>query len=121
MSLHRQADIYARSGVEIDRSVMAGWIGRLAGLLEPLSERIERLESAALSRRTRYFKRSLGGQSGRRCQVGATKLALEPKEPSSSDPSACSLVGLGQQSPRLPFGQRSARGLSVRFGPLVWK
>ena len=53
MSLHRQADLYARSGVEIDRSVMAGWIGRLVGLLEPLSERIERLESAALSRRTR--------------------------------------------------------------------
>jgi transposase len=35
MSPHRQADIYARSGVEIDRSVMAGWIGRLAGLLDP--------------------------------------------------------------------------------------
>ena len=39
LPLYRQADIYARSGVEIDRSVMAGWIGRLAGLLEPLSER----------------------------------------------------------------------------------
>ena len=38
LPLYRQADIYARSGVEIDRSVMAGWIGRLAGLLEPLSE-----------------------------------------------------------------------------------
>src|SRR5271166_3111239 len=30
LPLHRQAGIYARSGVEIDRSVMAGWIGRLA-------------------------------------------------------------------------------------------
>ena len=42
LPLYRQAEIYARSGVEIDRSVMAGWIGRLAGLLEPLSESIER-------------------------------------------------------------------------------
>jgi transposase len=49
LPLHRQADIYARSGVEIDRSVMAGWIGRLAGLLEPLSERIERHVRAGLA------------------------------------------------------------------------
>ena len=49
LPLHRQADIYTRSGVEIDRSVMAGWIGRLAGLLEPLSERIERHVRAGLA------------------------------------------------------------------------
>jgi hypothetical protein len=41
-----------------------------------LSERIEHLESAALSRRTRYFKRSLGGQSGSSLPGGAAKLAL---------------------------------------------
>ena len=49
LPLHRQADIYARSGIEIDRSVMAGWIGRLAGLLEPLSARIERHVRAGLA------------------------------------------------------------------------
>lgn len=49
LPLHRQTDIYARSGVEIDRSVMAGWIGRLARLLEPLSERIERDVRAGLA------------------------------------------------------------------------
>lgn len=37
-----QADIYGRSGVEIDRSVMAGWVGHMAALLEPLAERIAR-------------------------------------------------------------------------------
>ena len=42
LPLHRQADIYARQGVAIDRSVMAGWVGHLAALLEPLSARIER-------------------------------------------------------------------------------
>ena len=49
LPLYRQTDIYARSGVEIDRSVMAGWIGRLAGLPEPLSERIERHVRAGLA------------------------------------------------------------------------
>ena len=42
LPLYRQADIYGRSGVEIDRSVMAGWVGHMAALLEPLAERIAR-------------------------------------------------------------------------------
>ena len=42
LPLHRQAGIYAREGVEIDRSVMAGWVGHMAALLEPLAERIAR-------------------------------------------------------------------------------
>jgi transposase len=42
LPLHRQADIYGRGGVEIDRSVMAGWVGHMAALLEPLAERIAR-------------------------------------------------------------------------------
>ena len=40
--LHRQSGIYAREGVTIDRSVMAGWVGHMAALLEPLAERIAR-------------------------------------------------------------------------------
>jgi transposase len=39
---HRQVDICGRGGVEIDRSVMAGWVGHMAALLEPLAERIAR-------------------------------------------------------------------------------
>ena len=42
LPLHRQSDIYAREGVTIDRSVMAGWVGHVAALLEPLAERIAR-------------------------------------------------------------------------------
>lgn len=42
LPLYRQSDIYAREGVEIDRSVMAGWVGHMAALLEPLAERIAR-------------------------------------------------------------------------------
>src|SRR3984893_13814472 len=40
--LHRQAAIYARSGVDIDRSTMAGWVGHMAAVLDPLREGIGR-------------------------------------------------------------------------------
>jgi transposase len=36
--LHRQEGIYARMGVELSRSTMAGWLGQLEVLLEPLVE-----------------------------------------------------------------------------------
>ncbi|WP_262032643.1 IS66 family transposase, partial [Microvirga sp. Mcv34] len=38
--LHRQSDIYAREGVDLDRSTLAGWVGAMAALLQILSERI---------------------------------------------------------------------------------
>jgi transposase len=49
LPLYRQAEIYARSDVEIDRSVLAGWVGHMAALLEPLSDRIGRHARAGAS------------------------------------------------------------------------
>lgn len=40
--LHRQSVIYARDGVELERSTLADWIGRTAFLLEPLAEAVAR-------------------------------------------------------------------------------
>ena len=37
LPLYRQSEIYARGNVEIDRSTMADWVGRMAFLLEPLA------------------------------------------------------------------------------------
>jgi len=42
LPLHRQGAIYAREGVEIERSTMAGWVGQMGCLLHPLSELIAR-------------------------------------------------------------------------------
>ena len=42
LPLYRQAAIYARDGVEIDRSTMADWVGRMAFLLNPLAEVVAR-------------------------------------------------------------------------------
>jgi len=38
--LFRQATIYARGGVELDRSTLAGWVGKAAFHLRPVAERL---------------------------------------------------------------------------------
>ncbi len=38
LPLYRQAEIYARDGVELDRSLLASWVGGVSTLLTPLTE-----------------------------------------------------------------------------------
>jgi transposase len=40
MPLYRQSEIYAREGVDLDRSTLAGWVGATSELLSPLVEAI---------------------------------------------------------------------------------
>jgi transposase len=40
--LYRQSQIYAREGIDLDRSTLADWVGRSAALLEPLADAIGR-------------------------------------------------------------------------------
>ena len=40
--LYRQSQIFAREGIDLDRSTLAGWIGQSTKLLEPLAEAIGR-------------------------------------------------------------------------------
>jgi transposase len=42
LPLYRQSDIYARDGVELERSTLADWVGSAAFLLAPLAEAITR-------------------------------------------------------------------------------
>jgi transposase len=42
LPLYRQSDIYARDGVELERSTLADWVGRSAALLTPLAQAIAR-------------------------------------------------------------------------------
>lgn len=42
LPLYRQSEIYARSGVSLERSTLADWVGRAAWLLDPLVEAIGR-------------------------------------------------------------------------------
>jgi transposase len=42
LPLYRQAEIYARDGVDLDRSTLADWVGKAAWLLRPLVEALGR-------------------------------------------------------------------------------
>lgn len=42
LPLYRQAGIYAREGVDLERSTLADWVGRSAALLDPLIEALRR-------------------------------------------------------------------------------
>ncbi len=47
LPLYRQAQIYARQGVNLDRSTLADWVGRAAFLLRPVQERLfEKLKTS---------------------------------------------------------------------------
>ena len=45
--LYRQSEIYARQGVELERSTMADWVGGSSKLLEPLVEALRRYVMSA--------------------------------------------------------------------------
>ncbi len=47
LPLYRQSEIYAREGVELDRSTLAKWVGEASHLLEPLVEALRRYVMAA--------------------------------------------------------------------------
>lgn len=47
LPLYRQSRIYGRAGVEIDRSTMAGWVGQVHDLLDPLVAALGRYVLAA--------------------------------------------------------------------------
>src|SRR5579863_8035377 len=51
LPLYRQAQIYARQGINLDRSTLADWVGRAAFLLRPIHERL----LAALKSSTKLF------------------------------------------------------------------
>ena len=40
--LYRQSQIFAREGIDLDRSTLAGWVGQSTKLLEPLADAIAR-------------------------------------------------------------------------------
>jgi len=47
LPLYRQRGIYARSGVELERSTLADWVGQSSDLLRPLVEALKRYALAA--------------------------------------------------------------------------
>ena len=48
LPLYRQAEIMAAQGIEIDRSMLAGWVGQASVLLDPIVSRIREVGLTAL-------------------------------------------------------------------------
>jgi transposase len=42
LPLYRQSEIYAREGIDLDRSTLCGWVGKMAFRLAPMAEAIAR-------------------------------------------------------------------------------
>ena len=85
LPLYRQAQIYARQGINLDRSTLADWVGRAAWLLRPVHERLldasEELDQAvrrrdhgagARSRPRPHQNRPALGLCARRSTLGRT-------------------------------------------------
>jgi transposase len=47
LPLYRQSEIYARQGLDLERSTLAGWIAGVAALVSPLAEAVGRYVTAA--------------------------------------------------------------------------
>jgi transposase len=72
--LYRQSQIFAREGVELDRSILARWIGEAAALLAPVAEVLRRYvldtEKTARRRYTRASARARYRQDQDRALLG---------------------------------------------------
>jgi transposase len=65
LPLYRQSVMYAREGVELDRSLLAKWVGHSATLLQPLVEALRRhvmgqRNSMPMTRRYQWWRRATG-------------------------------------------------------------
>ena len=97
LPLYRQSDIYAREGVELDRSTMADWVGKRRGA------------AGAAGRRDRRpcHRRPTGcTPTTRRCRC-STPAAARPRPAGSG--STCATTG--------PCGDRRRRRLLYRYSP----
>jgi transposase len=99
LPLYRQAQIYARQGVNLDRSTLADWVGRAAFLLRPVHERLLAILKASTN--------SLQTRPRRRYSIQA---ADEPRPGSSSPMRATIVPGAGPIRPASPMSMlRTAR------------
>jgi hypothetical protein len=77
LALYRQSQIYARQGIELDRSTLADWVGRAAAEL-----RAQALACFVEDEQTRFSKghlgnvRSGGGSHGKAHNRGAPALSI---------------------------------------------
>jgi len=73
LPLHRQAEIFARNGIDLDRSTLADWVGQCARLLRPLVDAVGALEN--------HLSRMRRCNASPRCTRWKPRSAASPRKP----------------------------------------
>ena len=109
LPLYRQSQIYARQGIELDRSTLADWVGRAAAELRPLHERLfEHLKALAQAVHGRDPR--AGARSGAQADQDRLPVGDRPRRP------ARGRVPIRRRS---PISTRPGRGAEHAIGPLA--
>jgi transposase len=72
LPFYRQSEIYTREGVDLDRSMLADWVGAASYLLSPLVDQLRNHVLAASKITRGRHARSSAGSGHRQDQDGAT-------------------------------------------------
>jgi transposase len=101
LPLYRQAQIYARQGIDLDRSTLADWVGRAAFHLRPVHERLlpisgRRRNSSPTRRRRRCSIRDVDER--RQDNIGPTRETTGHGAEPTRPPSPVSTHPIGRRS-----------------------
>ena len=114
LPLYRQSQIYARQGIELDRSTLADWVGRAAAELRPLHERLlEHLK--ALAQAVHGRDPGAGARPGRRRTKTGYLWAVARDDRPWAGPDPPAVVYLYAPGPRRRACDRAARGVQAAF------
>jgi transposase len=76
LPLYRQSEIYAREGVDLDRSTLADWVGAASKLLRPLVEEVSRHVTAATKLQATILRCQCSPRAtARRKQAGSGRMS----------------------------------------------
>ena len=80
LALYRQAQIYSRQGIDLDRPTRAAWVGRAASELSPVHETLlaKVCTGRTASRDTRSRRRQAGHRGGQITTRARSSLSSQP-------------------------------------------
>ena len=128
LPLYRQSEIYARQGVEIERSTLAGWVGASSELLSPLVAALHRHVLAASKLHADDTPIPVLAPGNGKTKTGRLWTYVRDDRPAGEDTAASSLVRVLARSqgrasaPASEELQRRTAGRRIlRLPSLVWR
>src|SRR5258708_4642612 len=103
LPLYRQSGIYARDGVDLDRAIMAAWVGKVTALAAPL------VEAAA----AHVMAAAMRGSQARRCN-GSVNCSTSSVPPWDGRPNSDGCFDKARHAPSSTISRRSSTPRSPR-------